>query len=176
MAFHRKKKNAESKSLQHPDRTSDSQMLSSVFTACSEFYCRYLAPLFRSTYRVCRLTVCGVIRRLCRFVAFLVRKFSPKWKKLAVSFREWGDDFLRSFKAPFFKIRRGWYLMERNYRLAAEEKGRWGGLTFSCRTLMEGIVNNKRLLHRMFNYVLPVVMIAVLITVVVCTQNLTFAV
>ena len=57
MAFHWKKKNAESKPLQHPDRTSDSHMLSSVLASCSEFYCRYLGPLFRSTYRVCRLTV-----------------------------------------------------------------------------------------------------------------------
>lgn len=176
MAFHWKKKNAESKPLQHPDRTSDSHMLSSVLASCSEFYCRYLGPLFRSTYRICRLTVRGVVRRLRRFVAFLVRKFSPKWKELTISLREWGDDFLRSFKAPLFKIRRGWYLMERNYRLAAEEKGRWGGLALSCRTFAEGVVNNKRLLRRMFNYVLPVVMITVLITVVVCTQNLTFAV
>ena len=176
MALHWKKKSAESEQLQHPDRTSDSHMLSSVFTACSEFYCRYLGPLFRSTYRVCRLTVRGVIRRLRRFIAFLVRKFSPKWKELTVSLQEWGDDFLRGFKAPLFKVRRGWYLMERNYRLAAEEKGYWGGLAFSYRTFVEGIVNNKCLLRRMFNYVLPVVMITVLITVVVCIQNLTLAV
>ena len=83
---------------------------------------------------------------------------------------------LGNFKAPLFKVRRGWYLMERNYRLAAEEKGYWGGLAFSYRTFVEGIVNNKCLLRRMFNYVLPVVMITVLITVVVCIQNLTLAV
>lgn len=176
--FHKKKSEPESgqKPLQHPDRTSDMNWFASLLTTCSEFYHGYMEPLFWSVYRVCRLTIKGVARRLRRFSAFVRRKFSPKWKEFSVSFQEWKDDFLRGFKAPLFKIRRGWYLIQRNYYIAEEEKGRWGGVTYSCRTLAEGVVNNKRLLRRMFNYVLPIVMIAVLVTVVISTQFLTFAV
>lgn len=175
MAIHRKNKKTETPP-QLPDRTSDNRRFSFVFASCSDFYNHYLGPLFNTIYRVCRLTVKGIIRRLRRFFLFIYRKFSPKCKALYTDLREWGDHFLRGFKRPLFKIRRGWYLIERNYRIAEEEKGRWGGFIYSLRTLAEGIVNNKALVRRMFNYVLPVVMIAVLITIVACTQNLTFAV
>jgi murein DD-endopeptidase MepM/ murein hydrolase activator NlpD len=176
MAFHWKRKNTDSEKLQHPDRTSDNHILSSILVSCSEFYSRFLGPLFHFIYRVCRLTIRGVVRRLRRFYRFMKRIFLPKWNEFICSFREWGEEFLRCIKGPLFKIRRGWYLVERNYLWEAEEKGFWDGLVLSYRTFKEGVVNNKRLLRQMFNYVLPVAMITVLITVVVSSQNLTFAV
>ncbi len=179
MAFsRRKKKEAEVNAtpLQRPDRTSDTKWISSFLATCSDFYHGGLEPLFWSTYRVCRLTVRGVWRRLRRFVRFLKRKLSPKWREFMKSFGEWKDDFLRGFRMPLFKIRRGWYLIERNYHMAEEENGRWGGFVLSVRTLLEGVANNRRLLRRMFNYVLPVVMVAILASVVIAAQNLTFAV
>ncbi len=171
MAFRRKKGRPESESqpVQHPVKKSGVRKRKSLYRSL-------IRPIFCLIYYVCRLTVRGILRRLDRLMVFLVWKLAPKCRKLSASLQERRDNFVRSIKLPFAKIRRGRYLVERNYYMAAEEKGRLGGFFYSVRTLTVGVTNNRHLLRRMFNYVLPTAMIAVLITVVVSAQSLTFAV
>lgn len=179
MAFRKQKKNPGESGYgtsQHPDKPSDTNIFTTVISFCSGLFRNYLNPLFQTTYNLCRLSARGVARRVQNFYRFCHRHFVPHWRRFTVAVRERGSDFLRSFKAPAFKIRRGWYLVKRNYHIAEEEKGRWGGFVYSLRTFAEGLVNNKNLLRAAVNYVLPVLMIAVLVTVVASVQTLTFAV
>lgn len=177
MAFRFGKRTAEKEPEQRPEQTlSVSRVLDIIGSVCSEFYHQYGEPLFRETYRTCMLTIKGVIRRLKRFYRFLFRKFSPKLKEAKVSCLRLWEEIQHGVRAPFFKVRRGFYLMERNYRMAAEAEGRRNGLLLCIRTFAEGFANNRRLIRHTLNYVLPVVLVLILSGVVMVGQNLTFAV
>ncbi|PWL71301.1 MAG: hypothetical protein DBY25_06410 [Clostridiales bacterium] len=178
MAFRFVKKKTEqtAKPEQRPDRTSSRNLVSAWMPACSEFYYNYMEPLFNTTFRICALTIKGVMRRCKRFGQFLRRKLGPQLGAFGASCRSFWNEILRGFKTPLFIIRRGFYLIQRNYYMAAERQGKLHGFTVSVKTILEGASNNRRLIHRGLNYVLPCVMVTILIMVVVFTQNLTFAV
>lgn len=163
--------------MQHPDKSSSSRGLFSGWVfACSEFYHNYMEPVFRATYHASALAVKGIVRRMKRLARFLHRKLSPKYKDCAASFARFGNEVLRGYKLPLFKIRRGFYLIQRNYYTGVERGGRMQGFRLSVRTFKEGVGNNRKLIRRGFNYVLPVVLVVVLVTMMSVTQNLTFAV
>ena len=139
-------------------------------------YRDYLEPLFYAVYRFCEFAVTGVSHFVLRWYRFFRLKLNPKFKHRTHHFRHGALEFFEAFTKPFVKIRRGVYLIERNYYIAAEQHGRYGGVLYSFRTLAEGLANNKRLIRSVVNYVIPVIMVVIIGVLVSVTSNLTFAI
>ena len=118
----------------------------------------------------------GICRGFGAVILFLLRLIAPGLRRFCRAVGRFFVRLGRALAAPFLKIRRGLYLIRRNYRRAREESGRRAGLREAGRTFREGVSNNRRIFVRVLNYVLPAAMVVLLIAVVNAVQGLTFAV
>ena len=133
---------------------------------------RYFREVAEATFILFRDIGEGIKKGACA----LGRWFRPKLYSVV---RKTGRFCMRVFRAvaePLQKIRRGCYLIGRNYHFHREEHSVFPSIVYALKTYMVGLLNNKRLVKSFFSYLAQTAMIVCLVLIVNYASNLTFAI
>lgn len=155
--------NSEASAVEHKEAKSHKTLVKSY---------RYFREVADATFILFRDIGHAVKQGACA----LGRWFRPK---LHSAIRKVGRFCIRVFRAvsePAQKIRRGFYLIERNYHFHREEHSVFSSVVYAVKTFTVGLLNNTRLVKSFFSYLAPAAMILCLVLVVNYASNLTFAI